>query len=130
MCAGEEVERSNDMPICVYAEPPVGEDGGSANYMADAILYARVSYGCVPCSQDFQLECTIERVNETIELTTRAHWIESTEPCDASCQLATAACETTEPVPAGTFEVVYGDAPGQDLEIPANDPDAEPLCFE
>jgi hypothetical protein len=46
------------------------------------------------------------------------------------CGTKTATCETANPVSAGTFEVVYGGAAAQTLVIPADDPEAEPVCFE
>jgi hypothetical protein len=102
--------------VCVSGTP-----GGSHNVEVDF-------HECLSSSCDTVVEssCAVTQDGNTLTITATAIVERKNGACTEDCGQLAAECET-DPLPAGNYQVVYGEVQGT-LTVPPINPD-EPTCF-
>ena len=107
------VDETNQHAACVLPGEP------------DTAVMVNVDHGCAPCGDNLEMGCTVELDGDELIVESTFTYEESRQPCDLACQFISSNCQTSDPVPAGSYTIRYGDRTAT-LEVPS---EGEAPCF-
>jgi hypothetical protein len=128
---GQDLEVENAGRMCLHASPPDPflTPGPQSFASATPITVTVELRRCLSssCDIDPAMTCAIAPITSGLAVTSLATWTRTDdEACTDDCGQLAATC-TTEPLPAGTFDFLFG---GQTLALTVPSDTGEPPCLD